>query len=356
LIAAGLICRSVAGGATVMTGEWRIALFFLGVLAIIWATLAAVGVFPFGLSSLFSNFVLYLSAWFFFAAAQVLHSLYRHRPDRPIRFVRDTLFGPAYRRRLAQSAPLLIAVVLFMPGFSAMKSAIPLFNDYGWDQRFINLDLALHGQDPWRILQPLLGHPLITSAMSVAYHLWILLIYAGTIFFALHVDDRTLRQRYFAAFFGIWTVNGVVLATLFASVGPCFLETMTGNAHFADQMAYLLRANEIYPVMVVDVQQQLIAWHASGSHGLGRGISAMPSMHVALAFLFFLAIRKVGRALGIVFFLFFLLTLIGSVHLAYHYAVDGYVAIVTTAIIWAFCGALFQRRRTAAQLESLNPA
>lgn len=339
-----------------MTGEWRIALFFLGVLAIIWATLAAVGVFPFRPYSYLSNFFLYFSAWFFFAAAQVLHSLYRHRPDRPIRFVRDTLFGPAYRRRLAQSAPLLIAVVLFMPGFSAMKSAIPLFNDYGWDQRFINLDLALHGQDPWRILQPLLGHPLITSAMSVAYHLWILLIYAGTIFFALHVDDRTLRQRYFAAFFGIWTVNGVVLATLFASVGPCFLEPMTGNAHFADQMAYLLRANEIYPVMVVDVQQQLIAWHASGSHGLGRGISAMPSMHVALAFLFFLAIRKVGRALGIVFFLFFLLTLIGSVHLAYHYAVDGYVAIVTTAIIWVFCGALFQRRRTAAQLESLNPA
>lgn len=339
-----------------MSGEWRIALFFLGVLAAMGSILSTVDVFPLGVLAFVSNFILYLSAWFFIAAAQVLCNLYRHRPDRPFQFLRDTQFGPLYRQRLIASAPLLLAVVLFMPGFSAMKSAIPLFNDYSWDQRFIDLDIALHGQDPWRILQPLLGHPLITSAMSIAYHLWVLLIYAGTIYFALHVEDRQLRQRYFAAFFGIWTVNGVVLATFFASVGPCFLETVKGSAHFADQMAYLLRANEVYPVMVVDVQQQLIAWHASGSHGLGRGISAMPSMHVALAFLFFLAIRQVSRALGVFFFLFFLITLVGSVHLAYHYAVDGYVSIITTAIIWAFCGALFQRRQPAVSPVSLNSA
>lgn len=232
--------------------------------------------------------------------------------------------------------------MIFMPGFSAMKSAIPLFNDYDWDQSFIDLDIALHGRDPWRILQPMLGHPLVTSAISVAYHLWILLIYAGTIYFALYVKDRQLRVRYFAAFFGIWTINGVILATLMASVGPCFLEPLIGNAHYAEQMAYLAKANETYPVMVIDVQQQLIAWHASGSHGLGRGISAMPSMHVALAFLFFLAIRQVNHTLGVLFFIFFVTILIGSVHLAYHYAVDGYVAILITAIVWSVCGALFR--------------
>lgn len=328
-----------------MTGEMRVSLFFLLILALIWTALAFVGVWPFRFSSYLSNLIFYLSAWSFFAATQTLRSLYRHRPDRPLRFLRDVEFGPAYRQRFRESLPLLVAVVLFMPGFSAMKSAIPLFNDYSWDQSFVDLDITLHGTDPWRILQPVLGHPLVTSIISVAYHLWVLLIYAGTIYFALYSSDRRLRVRYFAAYFAAWTINGVLLATLLASVGPCFFEPLIGNAHYADQMAYLAKANEIYPVMVIDVQQQLIAWHASGSHGLGRGISAMPSMHVALAFLFFLAIRQVSRALGTLFFLFFVTILIGSVHLAYHYAVDGYLSILTTAIIWAVCGKLFQPTR-----------
>lgn len=342
-----------------MTGEMRVSLFFLFVLILIWTALASVGVEPIRPPSYLSNLILYLTAWFFLATAQTLWGLYRHRPDRPLRFLRDITFGPAYRRKIRESLPFLIGAVIFMPGFSAMKSAIPLFNDYNWDQSFIDLDIALHGQDPWRLLQPVLGHPLVTSAISVAYHLWILLIYVGTIYFAFYVKDRQLRVRYFAAFFGIWTVNGVVLATLLASAGPCFLEPLKGNPHFAEQMAYLARANQIYPVMVIDVQQQLIAWYANASHGLGRGISAMPSMHVALAFLFFLAIRRVNRALGILFFIFFVTILIGSVHLAYHYAVDGYVAILTTAIIWAVCGRLFQPAplpNTADSLQPVQPA
>jgi hypothetical protein len=37
------------------------------------------------------------------------------------------------------------------------------------------------------------------------------------------------------------------------------------------------------------------------------------------------------------------IVLIGSVHLAYHYAVDGYVSIVVTGMIWAVSGALARR-------------
>jgi len=118
---------------------------------------------------------------------------------------------------------------------------------------------------------------------------------------------------------------------------------MLGNHHFADQMDYLNRANTHWPIMSLEVQKQLIAWYAAGSAELGRGISAMPSMHVSLAFLFFLAARRVHRVMGIVFGLYAAVILIGSVHLAYHYAVDGYLSIVTTALLWA----AFRRRVTA---------
>lgn len=333
-----------------MTGEMRVGLFYLFVVSLFWTALAIVDVWPFRLGSYLSNFLLYCSAWAIFASVQSLICLYQHRPDRPMQFLVNVPFGSKYRQRVRESLPLLVAAILFMPGFSAMKSAIPLFTDYAWDQSFINLDVALHGQDPWRILQSVLGYPLATSLISAAYHFWILLVYAGTIYFAIYVDDRQLRVRYFAACFGIWTVCGVLLATLFASVGPCFLEPMMGNSHFADQMTYLNAANERYPVMVIEVQQTLIEWHEKGSHGLGRGISAMPSMHVALSFLFFLAIRQVSRILGNIFLVFFVIILVGSVHLAYHYAVDGYVSIVVTGMIWVLSGFMF--RSSAEQLRA----
>lgn len=64
----------------------------------------------------------------------------------------------------------------------------------------------------------------------------------------------------------------------------------------------------------------------------------MPSMHVAQAFLFFLAMRKISRRAGLYFGVFVVIVMIASVHLGYHYAVDGYVSIAVTLLIWAVAG------------------
>ncbi|MDN3683797.1 hypothetical protein QW180_05815 [Vibrio sinaloensis] len=34
---------------------------------------------------------------------------------------------------------------------------------------------------------------------------------------------------------------------------------------------------------------------------------------------------------------------IGSVHLAWHYAIDGYLSIVLTLILWKLCGVLARK-------------
>ena len=67
---------------------------------------------------------------------------------------------------------------------------------------------------------------------------------------------------------------------------------------------------------------------------MGSGISAMPSLHVAMAFLFALLTWRVNRLLGVCFYAFTGLILLGSVHLAWHYAVDGYLALAITWCIW----------------------
>jgi len=321
-----------------MSGEARLSLFYLIVVLAFYTALVCVGVPPIQPDAIAGNAIVYAATWFLIASAGCLRELARSRPEAPIRHLRHTVFGATFRRRGLETWPLFLLAVVFMAAFSEMKSAIPLFHEYSWDQSFIDLDRSLHGQDPWRLLQPILGYPVITSLISIAYQLWLLLIYAGTLYFALYVDDRKLRVRYFSAFFGIWTINGVVLAIIFASVGPCFVGPLLGNAHYADQMAYLHRANAFFPVMTLDVQQQLLAWKTDGSHGLGRGITAMPSMHVSLAFLSYLAMRQHSRTLGRIFLAFLIIIMVGSVHLGYHYAIDGYVSIVTTAIIWMLCG------------------
>lgn len=321
-----------------MSGEVRVSAFYFGIVAIFYTALLMVGVMPFSVANIGLNLGGYFCGWVLLASMHCLPALAKARPEHPVRYLWTHEFTPDYRKRCLETWPILLLSIVFMPAFSAMKSAISLFNNFSWDQSFISLDHALHGTDPWRLLQPFIGYPLVTSLLSVAYHAWILLLYSGTIYFALYVRDRALKVRYFAAFFGVWTLNGVVLAIIFASVGPCFVGPLLGNPHYADQMAYLHRANEVFPVMVLDVQQQLLAWQTSGSHGLGRGITAMPSMHISLAFLFYLAVRQQSRTLGRMFLAFLIITMVGSVHLGYHYAVDGYVSIVTTAIIWTLCG------------------
>lgn len=337
--------------------DWPILAGLLLVWVALMALLAFNGVNGFRFSAYLSNLIPYLSALLFFLIYWLGSLLLRHRPNQPISFLAASFGSDRLAHRLMRGAPMLLALVIFMPAFSAMKSAIPLFNAYSWDETWLQLDRTLHGTDPWRMLNAGIGYPIVTSIVSAFYHLWILLIYAGGVYFCFFQDNQELRARYFIAYFASWTVLGVLMALAFASVGPAFIGPLLSDHAFDEQMAYLRDANEHFPVMVLEVQEQLIAWQLSGNHGLGRGISAMPSMHVSLAFLFFLAMRKVSKFAGFFFGLFFVIVLIGSVHLAYHYAVDGYVSIAVTGMIWVISGALARRlSRANNRLEDYREA
>jgi len=69
----------------------------------------------------------------------------------------------------------------------------------------------------------------------------------------------------------------------------------------------------------------------------------MPSVHNGLAFLFALAGWKLSRPLGYLFGAYALLIWVGSIHLGWHYGVDGIVAIGLTLGIWRVCGRIADR-------------
>jgi len=260
--------------------------------------------------------------------------LARHRPARPIRFTTELLKRWRPHERLVVALPALVALGVFISAFGSLKSAIPRMEPYHLDPLFSHMDTAIHGEAPWRLLQPILGHPLFSFILNGAYELWMAVFYLALCAVAIWVDELELRRRFLTAFVLCWVLLGNLAATLLASVGPCFYGAFYHADPYVGLMGYLHQANSVFPMVTLQVQDQLIAWARAGMPGLGRGISAMPSVHVATACLLMLLGWKIGPRWGVAGTVFLLVIMIGSIHLGFHYAVDGYASLIATPAIW----------------------
>ncbi len=236
-----------------------------------------------------------------------------------------------------RSLPLLAFFSLFFSAASSFKTLIPAFQAFVWDNSFIAVEQWLHGgKQPWEWLQPLLGYPVLTWLINVVYNFWFFIMFLVLFWQMLDAANEVRRRVFLLCFVLIWAVNGSLLAALFSSAGPCFLDRLLpGEPNpFAGLMAYLNEVNQSFPVWALPTQDALWGLYESNAMGIGAGISAMPSMHVSVAWLIFLLVRREVawmKWLGRIFVSFIL---VGSVHLGWHYAVDGYVAILTTTLIW----------------------
>lgn len=232
----------------------------------------------------------------------------------------------------------------FSSAFGSLKLLIPVIKPFSWDERFYRLDRAVHvGQDPWRLLQIVFGHPYATVGFNVAYNIWMIVLLSMIVWQSCSARRR-VRFRFFMTFLLMWVFPGTILATLFSSAGPCYYaQVVAGPSPYAAQMTYLQGVHDSLVLWALDTQATLWEAYATGVVTTVSGISAMPSMHVGAATLFALTGWATHRKLGIALTIFAVLIQLGSVHLAWHYAIDGYAGAASVLAIWWLVGAVMNR-------------
>jgi len=251
--------------------------------------------------------------------------------------------------RLIAGLLLFTLVSLFYGAFTTIKTLLPSLASFGLDPWAANLDATLHGgHDPWRLLQPLLGHHTVTRTIQLLYlPVWTTSLCVLTAMLATSRRLAHLRARFFWTFLGAWVVLGNVAAAAVMTGGPVYYGHLTGDtARFAPLLAYLDFSKGM-PLSSVDLQAALWSGYANGVAGVGSGISAFPSLHVAMATLFALAARHIHPALGAGYAAFAVAIMAGSVHLGWHYAIDGYASALTVAALWWLAGRWVRRLQTA---------
>ncbi len=272
------------------------------------------------------------------------------RPDRLCRTIIDDLRTTYLtRRRLMNAVPIIVLLPLFNAACTSLKAMIPLIHPYNWDATFADWDAWLHfGVPPWQILQPVLGHPFMSGIANIVYCFWFFGLAGSWFWQAFALRDQRLRMQFFVAYILCFVLLGNLAATWLASGGPCYYgRIVQGPDVYAPLMQYLRDASQHSPIIwSVGLQDMLWNNYVSGGTTIGAGISAMPSMHVAGAMLFALLGWRTHRLLGILLSVNVALILVATVHLAWHYALDGYIAVLGTLAIWWATGAVIGRDGT----------
>lgn len=283
-----------------------------------------------------------LPGWFLIPLAWlgiVAVSMARRKVDRPtttlwrlIRFRGDWALRGLW---------VLAGYLAMTKSFTVLKSAIPDIVPFYLDPPLVELDVMLLGQDAWLFARSI-APDWTVIVFDRIYVLWFTYVVICTGVVAFTRDVR-LQIKATIAFHLCWFGLGTVVATGMSSVGPVFYDMTYGGNRFSGLLIYLESIHRETELGAVRAMEYLV--ENFGTTKLGVGISAMPSLHVAMSFYGYLLARHFRKQRFLQWFslIFTAAMLFGSIQLGWHYLSDGIVGMLCVWAIWRFSGWITDR-------------
>lgn len=280
---------------------------------------------------------------FFVLFWRLLHLTYVDKvPDRFSTLKSDVRRFLSDHERLAGGALTVVIMAVVLIAFAQMKNLIPRLNPFSWDVFFMDLDRSLHfGTLPHEYTLALFGGHYAISFFTGIYNVWLFLTYFVLLIACFLRPDSAGRMQFLVAFVLTWAIGGSLLATIFSSAGPVYYAALGLGDTYAGLMDQLNAHAATGALTVIDTQALLWRIHTM-DNGI-NAISAFPSMHVASSTLMAIFAFRLSRGMGLAVSLFGLGIMIGSVLLAWHYALDGYAGALLALAFWPLAGWLVRR-------------
>jgi hypothetical protein len=262
-------------------------------------------------------------------AGAALGTLVLIRPAEPKYFLRRFV-----RERWQGALAVALGFWIGISAFTTYKLSIPDLVPFYADPVLDWLDRTIHGLAPWRITHAYL--PQWTEyVLAFHYHVIWYIGWFGTVGFVAFWRDRR-RIQYMWSLALTVSFLGSTLAIALSSYGPIFYDRLGGGPAY-DGLLLALDASPV-GIEMRHISDYLYAAYLDKGLQLGAGISAMPSIHIAIATLNACFFWNIDKRIGAIGWSAVLLTFAGSVHFGWHYAVDAYVPFILVIVIWHATG------------------
>jgi membrane-associated phospholipid phosphatase len=211
-----------------------------------------------------------------------------------------------------------------------LKAVVPLVRpEVLFDRQLADWDRAIFGgHDPATLLHSLLGTGFATQVLStfyVAFILFLPLTIGATLVFS-----RDLRAPlYYTTAQSINWLIGAGSYFLWPALGPAYAEP----SQFAG-----LPHSEVTHLQAVLLDQRIAFLHDPAG-ATPQAIAAFASLHISMSFTAAVAahLLGLGKRLKIALWVWFAVTMIGTIYLGWHYVVDNIAGVIlgTIALILA---------------------